>query len=169
MTPEEREEASQARLDAVLALSPDRFTRWQYFEDRADRLGQRLWSMGTWLLALIGASLALPFIAKFVQPDGLFPYLRIGNRIALALVAAFGVLLCTYAYSAIQDVREHIESNWRKSGHILDGTWQSEWKDRKSHGWNLFMAADAAAFLGFLGLIFLAIHGAPVNTPAVSP
>lgn len=154
------EESPQARLRAILSMPPERFAKWQYFEDRAAHLGERLWSMGTWLLALIGTSLALPFVASFVTPIATLPFLKVEKRVALALLAIFGILLCIYSYTALRDLREHIESNWRKAGNILEGTWRSEWKGRKNHGWKVLLAADAAALLCFLGLLILVLLGA---------
>jgi hypothetical protein len=100
-----------------------------------------------------------PFAAKFIVPENTFPYIAPQARIATALVAVFGLLLCAYAYTALRDVRDHIESNWRKAGYLLKGTWQAEWGGRKSHGWSILQVVGVLAVAGFLGLLALAAFG----------
>jgi hypothetical protein len=161
VTPKEKAEDSKKRLQAVVGMTDDKFAKWQYFENRADRLGERLWSVGVWLLALVGAALSLPFVAQFVKPIAVCPWLHIENRVGLALLAAFGVLICVYSYFALRDLRDHIESNWRKAGNILEGKWESEWKGRKSHGLNVLFAAGVLALIAFLTLLLLALSRWP--------
>lgn len=160
MRPEEPFSASRKRVDAMRALSPSDFSVWAHFEERADRLGERLWSVGAWLIALVGTTLSLPFVADLIKALPVYPYLRLENRVAVAVLALFGILLCLYAYHALRDVREHIESNWRRAGYVLDGTWQSEWKGRKSHGWAVLLVIGSLAALTFISLLLLAVSGA---------
>jgi hypothetical protein len=78
-------------------------------------------------------------------------------RVGVALLAVFGVLFCVYSYAALHDLREHIQSNWRKAGYVLDGTWQADWGGRKSHGWNVLLIVGVLALVAFVGLFLLAI------------
>ena len=157
MTEAAHKPESQKRLDAVRGLSPDHFSTWKHYEDRASQLGAELWSIGSWLAALIGATLSLPFVAKFIEPIAVYPYVKIANRPGTAVVAAFGLCLCAYSYVAMSDVREHIQSNWRKAGYVLEGTWQMEWGGRKSHGWIVLLATGGLAFTAFSALLIAAI------------
>lgn len=74
-------------------------------------------------------------------------------------MALLGIFLCSYSYLALRDLREHIESNWRKSGYILDGSWQANWEGRKNHGWRVLLVIGTLAILGF-ALLILVIAGA---------
>ncbi len=145
------------RVAALMELQPDKFELWKYYEDRADRLGERMWSIGAWLITVVTATLSLPFIAKFVVTHPSFPFLKIENRVAVGIVAIFGALFCVYSYASISDLKEHIESNWRKSGYVLDGSWQATWRGRKDHGWKVLLSTGALAAAGFLVLLFLAV------------
>ena len=157
MTPEKRVAASQKRLDALQKLSPDAFAVWKHYEERADQLGEQLWSMGAWLVALLGATLSLPFVGKLISQLPSRPYIRIDNRVGVAIIALFGILLCIYSYIALRDVRDHIESNWRKGGYVLDRSWQANWEGRKNHGWRVLLVMDTLALVGFVLLLFLVI------------
>jgi hypothetical protein len=44
---------SMQRVEALKTIQPDRYELWKYYEDRADRLGERMWSVGIWLITLI--------------------------------------------------------------------------------------------------------------------
>ena len=61
-------------VDALMKIKASQFDLWKYFEGRADQLGERLWTIGIWLMAVIGATLSLPFAAKFVTvTEGALP------------------------------------------------------------------------------------------------
>jgi hypothetical protein len=150
-------DSSVQRVEALKAIQPDKFELWKYYEDRADHLGERMWTIGLWLMTVVTATLSLPFVAKLVAPISSFPYLKSKNCIAVSLVAIFGGLLCVYSYASIHDLKEHIESNWRRAGSVLDGSWQSTWSGRKEHGWKVLLSVGTLAAAGFLGLLLLAI------------
>jgi hypothetical protein len=100
--------------------------------------------VGAWLIALVGATLSLPFVGSLVKHLPSQPHLQIENRVAVAGIAIFGIMLYAYSYIALRDLRDHIESNWRKSGYVLEGTWQADWRERKSHGWRVFLPSSAS-------------------------
>lgn len=156
-SPDLRENPRVQRVEALKAMPPDRFELWKYYEDRADQLGERMWTIGLWLMTVVTATLALPFVAKFVVPNPTFPFLSIEHPVAVVLVAIFGALFCIYSYAAISELREHIESNWRKAGYVLDGSWQATWSGRKAHGWKVLLGGGALAACGFFGLLLLAL------------
>lgn len=160
LTPEKIAAASRGRVDAARDLSPGDFNIWKHYEERADRLTERLWSVGIWLMTIIGSTLSLPFIAGFVKPLLSYPHIQIENRGAVAIVAVFGILFCIYAYTALRDLREHIEGNWRRAGYVLENTWQSKWEGRKNHGWVLLIIVGALALVGFTAMFLLALSGA---------
>ena len=130
------------RVDALKSIQPSQYELWKYFEDRADRLGERLWSVGAWLMTVIAATLTLPFAANFIETSTAFFPVRVTGRLPLAMIAAFGMLFCIYSYAALRDVREHIEINWRKGRlrtqwHLANelGRSQESWLERTPHRW----------------------------------
>ena len=86
---------SVRRVEALKMLQPNKFELWKYYEDRADKLGERLWSIGIWLIAIISATLTLPFAGNLIKLDLTAPYIKITAPIAVALISIFGALICT--------------------------------------------------------------------------
>ena len=157
---EEEEPASLRRLKALQELGESDFRLWSFYEERAERLGAQLWTIGTWMIAAVMAAMSAPFLAKFVVPKAAsFPFLEVYARVPTALISVFGMLLCIYATAALQDIRDHIESNWRKAGYILEGTWQANWGGRKGHGWRVLQVVGVLAEAGFAALLVLAVLG----------
>ncbi|MET0071230.1 MAG: hypothetical protein ABW096_14430 [Candidatus Thiodiazotropha sp.] len=157
MSEDQNPDRSKRRVEALKVLDDHQFELWKFYENRADALGARMWSIGIWQMSVIAATLSVPFAAKFIEPQSTFPYLVAKVPAATALLAVFGILFCVYSYLALHDLRDHIKSNWRKAGYILEGTWESEWEGRKSHGWNILFGVGILALVGFFGFIVLAI------------
>ena len=68
-------------------------------------------------MAVIGATLSLPFAAKFViLGEGAFP-LHVATRLPVALISAVGIALLLYAHLALDDIQHHIVENWEKAGY----------------------------------------------------
>lgn len=156
MSSSNTESPSIKRLKAARALTPADRELWKYFEDRADRLGDRLWTIGVWLMTVIAGTLTMPFAAKFVDTSGGAILGTVTARAPVAMIAIFGLLFCAYSYAALRDLRDHIESNWRKAGYILTGTWESSWGGRKSHGWMVMIGVGGLSALAFLLLLVAA-------------
>jgi hypothetical protein len=153
-TPKERDEEL---LNRLLEFDATEFEVWRYFYDRADKLAQQLWTTGTWIFAVIGAVLALPFAAKFIVVDSEH-LVRFESRPLAIFVCLFGLLLCAYSYIALKDIRHHIEINWRRSDLARFGEWQeADWGGRKLHGWRVLMIFGAGSVAAFVSLIALAL------------
>ena len=136
-------------VDSLIDLKGDKFGVWKYFEDRADRLGEQLWSTGTWLVSLIAATFVLPFAAEFiVVPNTLLP-VRIASHGSIFLIAAAGIGLCCYSYFAMFDIRNHIEGNWRRAMYARTGKYEATWGGRKASGWRVLRIIGTLAFVGF--------------------
>jgi hypothetical protein len=129
------------------------------FSDRADKFAQQLWTTGTWIFAIIGAVLALPFAANFIVVSSKH-LIRFEAPLLAIFVCLFGLLLCAYSYVALKDIREHIEGNWRRSDLARTGQWhEADWGGRKLHGWRVLMifgAGSAAAFVSLIALLISA-------------
>ena len=54
-SPDLKENPSVQRIEALKAIQPDTFELWKYYEDRADHLGERMW---TEVRALASASMS---------------------------------------------------------------------------------------------------------------
>ena len=49
------EESDKELVESLILLTDNRFEVWKYFEERADHLGEQLWTVGIWLMALLAA------------------------------------------------------------------------------------------------------------------
>src|SRR5687768_12955486 len=113
-------EDDQIQVEALEKLEGStKFDIWKHFEDRAGQLSEALWSTGTWLMALVGATLAVPFLADFVALAGKGFPIKVESRLPVIAVAAFGIALCLYSYVVLCDIREHIQRNWQRAGYAL--------------------------------------------------
>jgi hypothetical protein len=154
------EETDKDLVDSLLEIKNTRFEVWKYFEERANQLGDQLWAMGTWLMSLLAATLALPFVAKFVEfPTASFA-LQVTARLPVAVIALFGIAFSVYAFFAVLDVRRHVEDNWRRAGYARTNTWKpSSWPSRKRHAWNVLLGVGGLALLAFIALLLAAVAG----------
>jgi hypothetical protein len=144
-------------VDSLIAIKNDRYEHWKYFEDRADRLGERLWSIGIWLMSVVTAGLSLPFVAKFVAVPGTGFPVQVNAPLPVALISIFGIAFLIYSYQALRDLRDHIEGNWVGASYARTLELNpAAWSGRKRHGWNVLLAAGSLAFLAFTGLLVLA-------------
>ena len=106
-------------VNELLGLTPAKYDLWKYFEDRADRLRERLWTTGTWLTTILIAVLALPFTVKFIQVEATKPLTlqpavqSVQSPIPLLTVAVFGFAFSVYALFVLHDLQKHIKFNWR--------------------------------------------------------
>jgi hypothetical protein len=153
-TPKQRDEE---RITELLELDPRRFEVWRYFSDRADKFAEQLWTTGTWMLGIIAAVLFLPFVAKFVVVDAA-NLIKFESRNLTMLVCVFGIMLCGYAYTALLDIRQHLQRNWERSDLALTDNWQkSDWGGPKFRGWWILIVFGAFALSGFVGLSVLSV------------
>jgi hypothetical protein len=89
---------------------------WKYFEDRADSLKERQWTVGTWILTLLSG------LIVFAIDQGALAIA--GNRLAAlqplpALgLGLLGILLCIYGWLVLFDYGRHIQRNWDRSGRV---------------------------------------------------
>ena len=97
------------------SLEPtDLIELWKYFEDRADSLKERQWTVGTWILTLLSG------LIVFAIDQGALAIA--GNRLAVhqplpALgLGLVGIMLCIYGWLVLFDYGRHIQRNWDRSG-----------------------------------------------------
>ena len=149
-----------ALIESVKGLKSEHADLWRYFEDRASQLGDQLWSIGSWLMAIVGATLVVPFAGGFLTVPSDWASVEVRNRLALGLLAVFGIAFCVYAFFAILDIRKHIEGNWRRAGYARTGQMDpAVWDGRRRHGWNILLAVGGLSLLAFLAMLVLALLG----------
>jgi hypothetical protein len=91
-------------VDSLIEIQGARYEIWKYFKDRADGLGERLWSIGVWLMTVIGATLSLPFAAKFIDfPKTGFP-VQVSAPLPVAFISLFGIAFLIYSWLALRDL-----------------------------------------------------------------
>jgi len=154
-------------VDSLIEIHASRYELWKHFEDRADKLGERLWTIGIWLMAIVAATLSLPFVAKLVvvQSTG-FP-IHVSARFPVALISLFGIVFLLYSFLAVCDIQEHIVKNWdraiyaRNPSSARTNTNDKEkdtdgGNDRRRHGLWVLLAVGFLALAAFAGLLILA-------------
>jgi hypothetical protein len=155
-----RQKADQDLLNGLRKLDATNLELWRYFSDRGDKLAQQLWTTGTWIFAIIGAVLALPFASKFIVVDSKNYLIRFESPLLAILVCIVGLLLCAYFYWALKDMREHIERNWTRATLVLKDQWEeTSWvgRRRRLHGWRVLMIFGAGSIVAFVSIIALAL------------
>jgi len=151
--------SSKKLVDSLTKFQVSRFELWKYFEARADQIGDRLWTIGVWLMTIIGATLALPFAAKFVTfPEG--GLVRVTAPLPVAFISGVGVVLVVYSYIALLDMQAHVSRNWERSriARELEPELR-RFGGRKRDGWWVLVFFCCAAFAAFVALFILACVG----------
>jgi hypothetical protein len=157
-----RKRGDQNLLNDLRKLDANNLELWRYFSDRGDKLAQQLWTTGTWIFAIIGAVLALPFASKFIVVDSKNYLIRFESPQLAIPVCIVGLLLCAYLYAALKDMREHIERNWTRAKLVLTDQWEeaswvsSDVRRRRLYGWRVLMIFAAGSTVAFVLIIALA-------------
>jgi hypothetical protein len=89
---------------------------WKYFQDRADMLKERQWTIGTWILTLLSG------VAAFSLSQETLSITRTGiaaNKPLPAFVLGLvGILICGYAWIVIRNYGHHIQRNWDRADRV---------------------------------------------------
>lgn len=106
---------------------------WKYFQDRADMLKERQWTIGTWILTLLSG------VAAFSLSQQTLTITRTGiaaNKPLPAFVLSLvGILICGYGVIVIRNYGHHIQRNWHRADrvkqdiHDLDSYWGGKKSD----------------------------------------
>lgn len=95
--------------------------------------------------------------AGFIKPDTPNMLQFTSSPLTIAIYC-FGLLLCSYSYVVLSDMREHIERNWERADLARTGHWRkAHWGGRKLHGWLILLVFSAASGLAYLVLITMAL------------
>ena len=105
-------------VESLLTLNDREYDIWKYFEERANKLVNHLWSIGILTMSVIGVTLSLPFLA----PDfiALSP-IRVVSPLPVIFISLAGSLICVFGHKVLFDIRKHILDNWTHAIYIRQG------------------------------------------------
>jgi hypothetical protein len=139
---------------------------WKYFQDRADMLKERQWTIGTWILTLLSgvAAFSLSQETLSITRTGI----AVGKPLPAFVLGLLGILICGYGCIVIRNYGYHIQRNWNRADrvkqeiHDLDSYWQDKKSDDKpyrqalpSESRNLIVVIVGFVIL-FVGICFVA-------------
>jgi hypothetical protein len=173
------------KLECLQKKHKERFEIWKFHEDRGDKLRGRMWTIGTWRIAVLAAILALSFNKDFMEvrkepfqlviPNWIpvtatlalsfnkdFMEVRkepfqlvIPNWIPVTVLAVFGLIFGVFSLFVIHDMKGHIQSNWTKAAYALTNYWE-EIRFRKT-GWRVLLVLTIFELVAFAGLLILSL------------
>jgi hypothetical protein len=101
---------------------------WKYFQDRADMLKERQWTIGTWILTLLSgvAAFSLSQETLSITRTGI----AVGKPLPAFVLGLVGILICGYGVIVIRNYGTHIQRNWERASRAkkeiagLDAIWK---------------------------------------------
>lgn len=106
-------------LEKVLKLpETDRFALWQYFRRRADEIRDRMWTVGTWIIALTGGLLALSLQWKVIALTDTFPGFAVMSPLTALFIGFVGIGLCFFLFKVLDDHVQHLTGNWSSADYV---------------------------------------------------
>ena len=116
----------------------DYFNLWQYFQDRADKTKEAMFSSVTWAVGFSAALFGFIF-TTLVDVKGL----RLMSPMAVIGAAVIGLFLCGYSAILIVELKSHILRNWqfaarcKREVHGLTGIFETpESEQRQPSEWS---------------------------------
>ena len=111
---------------------------WKYFQDRADMLKERQWTIGTWILTLLSgvAAFSLGQETLSITRTGI----AVGKPLPAFVLGLVGILICGYGVIVIRNYGTHIQRNWERANRAkkkiagLDAIRNGETRDDQQ-GW----------------------------------
>lgn len=113
--------ANRAQSQPTLAdkrLSNQELIRlWQTFQDRADLLKERQWTIGTWILTLLSGVAAFSLSQELlsITPDGVM----VAKPLPAVVLGLVGLLICAYGWGVIRNYGAHIQRNWDRADRVM--------------------------------------------------
>lgn len=101
-------------VSEIKKIKPPESEVWRYFEDRADRIREKIWTVGTWLLGILSAILALPFVSGMIAVDGTQTF-EIKTKLPVTAICVFGLLFCGYSGRVWWDMKNHLWDNFDRA------------------------------------------------------
>lgn len=91
---------------------------WKYFQDRADMLKERQWTIGTWILTLLSgvAAFSLSQETLSITRTGI----AVGKPLPAFVLGLVGILICGYGVIVICNYGHHIQRNWDRANRAME-------------------------------------------------
>jgi hypothetical protein len=91
---------------------------WKYFQNRADMLKERQWTIGTWVVTLMSgvAAFSLNQGTLSIMPSGI----AVGKPLPALAIGVVGILICGYGWVVIRSYGEHIQRNWHRADRVKE-------------------------------------------------
>lgn len=105
--------ATQTDLATKNIQESDLLDLWKYFQDRADMLKERQWTVGTWILTLLSGIFAFSLSQETltITQAGFLA----SKPVPAIMLGIVGLLICGYGYLVILDYGKHIQRNWDRA------------------------------------------------------
>lgn len=129
---------------------------WKFYQGRVELLKDRLWTMGTWMMAILGAILAI-IIDKYVITESWPPVKASGFLFFLAIL---GLVLAGYSYKIIGEYTEHIQSNMWGADYLRSGLKKEKENFSKVAGANILRNVAMITFFVFIVIIVIIVISA---------
>jgi hypothetical protein len=101
----------------------NRYDLWKFYQDRADTIRARLWTIGTWLVALISALAALAHQGDIIGLRPGFPGIAILLPWPAFFIAMMGLILVILTLFIVFDNLKHIVNNFTYANYISSEQW----------------------------------------------
>ena len=114
---------------------------WMYFQSQADRLKERQWNIGTWILSILSGIIVFSVSQETItitQADVI-----VSKPLAAFVLGVVGILICLYGWIVILDYSKHIQRNWDRADRVkqqisnLDIFWKGKDPNKKRSRWTL--------------------------------
>jgi len=98
------------------------FELWKHFQEDANKIKDRMWTITTWLFTLKTG--VIGFIFKFftdAAKDDVIQYYygMFSKPLIVLLLAIVGIFICIYTFFMVRSYGTHISTCWKRSNFIL--------------------------------------------------
>lgn len=162
-------EKPEDRLKQIRHLDEKGWNLWKFSQDRVNEIRAGLWTIGTWLVALMGALLAFAHQGKVIQLQSEFPGVAVLEPWPAGFLAFAGVMLVVLLCSIVWYSSNHVLDNFAAADWLRTGVYSraSSLRSLKSIAGASALAVIALVFLfAFAGILALSIFSKPVGPAA---
>jgi hypothetical protein len=138
---DEMKQGGSEKLAKTNIKEGDLIDLWKYFQNRADMLKDKQWTMGTWIVTLLSGVAAFSLSQKTLSltPIGI----AVDMPLPAMAIGVVGILICVYGCVVICDHGKHIQRNWERADRAkaqitcLDALWNGNNPDSQQSRRNL--------------------------------
>ena len=112
----ERQQGKPEGLAVKKIEEGDLIDLWKHFQDRADMLKERQWTIGTWIVTLLSGVAAFSLSQKTlsITQTGI----AVGKPLPALMIGVVGILICGYGWIVIRNYGFHIQRNWDRADRV---------------------------------------------------